>query len=977
MSPWSAAHIAVVIGCFVILAGPASLLAAEAIVDNTDAGFAVLSGTWSTRTTGSNEYGTNYRRESTATTASAAVQWQPTIPTAGDYEVFVWYPSGDGTHITDARYTVHYNGGSQTFSVNQQINTGQWVSLGTFNFLAGSSTNGRVSLTNQSATAGVRVYADAVRFYKSEPVNLTMAVSPAGAGTTTPAEGGPYSYMSDDVVSIAAVPAAGYQFSQWTVSAGANVADPASANTTVTMDVSKTVTAVFTEATPEFRGFWADVFHVGMQNAAQVDQMISLAVQGNYNAIVPEVLAFHDNEVGSHGAYWKSNIVARSSYVTTSFDPLAYMVQQAHANGLEVHCWLVAFRVSSTWPPPGNAFLATHPEWLKVPLASMGTVAKVGSYYEFDPGSPDVQDYLASIVRELVTDYEIDGIHWDYIRYTNRDSGYPADTSYENSSLKRFQRIYDRTDVPSPTGDTQWDDFRRRTVTETVRRMTWEIPLITSNPRQPVRYSSAVVTWYPCSTNFHNTRPYYEVFSDWDDWQSKAYLDSPVLMAYFDEDGSYTQTYRDWVDNSINLWRYNRQTIIGPGIYMNSFANSLIQMEYARSAGADGFCTYSYGTTNDTGTTWTDWYTDPVNGVQSFFTSPVPVPPMPWRDPATATEGTLYGRVTDGSTGLPVDDATVQVGAFPSVQTDGGGYYIVTNITASGSGTNYSVTATKTGYTPVTHSSVQVVAGDVRRDDLVFGGGVPPTITQHPAAQNVCPGGTAMFTVAATGDTPLSYRWQKNQSDLSDGGQYSGATTATLTVSNAEAGDAANYRCVVTNAYGNATSNEASLTLKASTAITQQPAAQSVCPGSTATFTVAATGDGTITYRWQRDGTDLSDEGHYSGTATATLTVSNADSGDAADFRCVVTAGCGSVTSSVAALTLKPLVAADFDRDCDVDAADYDAFEICASGPGVPSFAGCESKDFDGDNDVDQADFNAFQQCLSGENMPPDPACAG
>lgn len=1053
MTPSFSNLIAVVIGCCAILTASAPLSAAEVIVDNTDTGFTVLSGSWSTRTTGTNEYGTNYRRASSVTTADAEVQWQPTIPAAGDYQVFVWYPAGDGTHITDARYTVHYNGGSQAFSVNQQINTGQWVSLGTFGFLAGSSTDGRVSLTNQSATGGARVYADAVRFYKPDPVDLVMAVSPSGAGSTTPAEGGPYSHISGDVVSISAAPATGYYFDHWTVSAGSNVASPTSASTTVTMDVSKTVTAVFAPiqltmavspagagttvpavggpypkslnevvsiqatanegytfdhwtvsagsnvadpnsasttvtmdtgktvtavfnapAPPEFRGFWVDAFHVGMQNAAQVDQMISLALQGNYNAIVPEVLAFHDNEVGSHGAYWKSNIVARSTYVTQSFDPLAYMVQQAHANGLEVHCWLVAFRVSSTWPPPGNAYLAAHPEWLKVPLANMGTVAKVGSYYEFDPGSPDVQDYLASIVRELVTDYAIDGIHWDYIRYTAQNSGYPADTNYANSSLKRFQRIYNRTDVPNYTGDSQWDDFRRRSVTEVVRRMTWEIPLITSNPRQPVRYSAAVVTWYPCSTNFHNTRPYYEVYSDWEDWQSKAYLDSPVLMAYFDEDGSYKQTYRDWVNNSVNLWRYNRQTIIGPGIYMNSFANSVVQMQYARNAGADGFCTYSYASTNDTGTTWTDWY---PYVAANLFTSTAPVPPMPWWDPATATQGILCGRVTDASTGLPVDDATVQVGMLPSVQTDAGGYYIVTNITASSSGTNYSVTASKTGYPTATHSSVQVVAGDVRRDDLAFGGGVSPTITQHPSVQNICPNGTTTFTVAAAGDTPLSYQWQKNQSDLSDGGHYSGVTTVTLTVSNADAADAANYRCVVTNAFGSATSNQAALMLKPATTITQHPTARHVCPGSIATFTVSAAGDGTITYRWQKNGTDLVNEGHYSGVTTTTLTVTGADGGDVADYRCVVTAGCGIAASNAASLTLKPLVAADFDADCDVDAADYEVFGLCVSGPGVPVSTGCDGKDFDQDSDVDQADFGVFQRCLSGANVSPDPGCAG
>ncbi len=831
----------VVIAPLACLLAAAPLAAVDVILDNGDSGYSE-NGTWTTGTD-AQDYGANYKYRSTSTTSSRYAQWQPTLPVAADYDVYVWYPAG-ATRPSDVQYTVYSSGGaSQVFTIDQKVNGGQWVLLGRFNFPAGSTTNGRVRVSARSAQGGTSVAADAVKFSQVVvPVSLTMTVSPAGTGNTAPAEGGPYTYNSGDVVSITATPAAGYAFSQWIVSAGAAVASPTSAATTVTMDVSKTVTAVFVPLTltmavspagagtttpaiggpypkdhnevvsisatafgnylfdrwtvsagspvasptspvttvtmdtaktvtavfrepspPEFRAFWVDAFHIGMQNAAQVDQMIALAVQGGYNAIIPEILAFHDNEVGSHGAYWRSNIVPRSIYVTDSFDPLAYMCQRAHANGIEVHGWLVAFRVSAVWPPAGNAFLAAHPEWLKVPLASMGTVAPVGSYYEFDPGSPDVQDYLASVIREIVAGYPIDGIHWDYIRYVNRDSGYPADTGYANSSLRRFQRIYNRTDVPPATGDTQWDDFRRRSITEVVRRMRWEIPLVTSNPRQPVRYSAAVVTWYPCSTNFHNTRPYYEVFSDWEYWQSLAYLDSPVLMAYFDEDGSYSQTYRDWVNNSINLWRYNRQMIIGPGIYMNSFANSITQLQYARNAGADGLCTYSYNTTNDTGTTWSDWY---PYVAANLFNTPVATPPMPWRNPATATEGTLYGRVT--SAGTPVDDATVQVGSLGAIQTDGGGYYIVTQIPATAAGTNYSVTASKSPYTPVTHANVQVVAGDVRRHDLDFSAAAPPVITQHPSPQNVCPNATATFTVAATGDGTLTYQWQKGQADDAD-----------------------------------------------------------------------------------------------------------------------------------------------------------------------------------------------------------------
>jgi hypothetical protein len=249
-------------------------------------------------------------------------------------------------------------------------------------------------------------------------------------------------------------------------------------------------------------------------------------------------------------------------------------------------------------------------------------------------------------------------------------------------------------------------------------------------------------------------------------------------------------------------------------------------------------------------------------------------------------------------------------------------------------------------------------------------------ITQQPAAQHVCPGGTATFTVVATGDGTLSYQWRKGAGSLADGGHYSGVTTATVTVSGVDGSDVSpSYQCLVTAGCGSAMTNETLLALKTATSISQHPSAQELCPGSTATFTVGATGDGTVTYQWQKNGVDLPDGGHYSGATTATLTISGTNSADAADYRCVVTAGCGSQTSNAAALTLRPLVAADLDQDCYVDAADYAVFETCVSGPGISFAGGCAAADFDADNDIDQTDFGLLQRCVSGENVSPDPNC--
>ena len=86
-----------------------------------------------------------------------------------------------------------------------------------------------------------------------------------------------------------------------------------------------------------------------------------------------------------------------------------------------------------------------------------------------------------------------------------------------------------------------------------------------------------------------------------------------------------------------------------------------------------------------------------------------------------------------------------------------------------------------------------------------------PSITQQPASQTIAASGAASFAAAAAGTSPLGYQWQKNQINLANGGHYSGCATATLTITNADSGDTAAYRCVVTNAYGTAASSPAAL----------------------------------------------------------------------------------------------------------------------------------------------------------------------
>lgn len=92
---------------------------------------------------------------------------------------------------------------------------------------------------------------------------------------------------------------------------------------------------------------------------------------------------------------------------------------------------------------------------------------------------------------------------------------------------------------------------------------------------------------------------------------------------------------------------------------------------------------------------------------------------------------------------------------------------------------------------------------------------VAPTIATHPAPQTVTPGGTATFTVGVNGTAPFSYQWRKGGQNLAGNAS---ATTATLTLTNVQAGDAGSYDVVVSNLAGNVTSNAAPLTVSTTVA---------------------------------------------------------------------------------------------------------------------------------------------------------------
>ena len=294
--------------------------------------------------------------------------------------------------------------------------------------------------------------------------------------------------------------------------------------------------------------------------------------------------------------------------------------------------------------------------------------------------------------------------------------------------------------------------------------------------------------------------------------------------------------------------------------------------------------------------------------------SAVDILTQPWSRPATAGYSATFSVTATGWSSLTYQwQRRAAVSTTWMNLTDGANYsgtstatLTVNPVTTAMNGDSFQCVVVDNGYGEETSSPAELTVGNA----------VP--ITGQPSTQSTTGGGSATFTVTATGVPPLTYQWQRQTAgsttwtNLTDGGSYSGTSTATLTVNPAtEAMNRDAFQCLASNGFGSATSASAVLVVTNAVTITVQPSSQSTGTGGNATFTVTASGAPTLLYQWQCEAagtttwTNLADATSYSGSATATLTVRSVTTAMSGDlFQCVVSNSFGSATSSAVALVV-------------------------------------------------------------------------
>jgi uncharacterized lipoprotein YddW (UPF0748 family) len=363
-----------------------------------------------------------------------------------------------------------------------------------------------------------------------------------------------------------------------------------------------------TQAAPdpgEVRALW--VLRTSLQSPDEIGRMIDAAAAHGFNTLFVQVR-------GRGDAFFNNGVELRAVSLAPqapAFDPLAETLERAKAAGLRVHAWVNVNLVSSAAELPASRqhVIYEHPEWLMVPreLAPellgidprspeyLGRLARwtranasaVEGLY-VSPVHPDAAAHVASVVGDLVSRYDVAGVHLDYVRYPG------ADFDYSRAAVAAFEAEM-RTRVSPAERErvealqaidpfawpwefaAEWRLFRQSRLTALVTRL--RTTVVTARPGTIV--SAAVV---PDHREALGAK-----LQDWRTWLDNGFIDVLCPMAYTQEPSVFAEQIAE-----VRSLAAGRPVWAGIGAWRLSARETIDNIATARRLGAQGVVLFSY-----------------------------------------------------------------------------------------------------------------------------------------------------------------------------------------------------------------------------------------------------------------------------------------------------------------------------------------------------------------------------------------------
>lgn len=353
---------------------------------------------------------------------------------------------------------------------------------------------------------------------------------------------------------------------------------------------SETVKETVSEQNKEMRGIWipymsldlSDTDRSEKQFRKKIDDIIQNCIKYKANTLIVQVRPFGDSVYPSEYFPW-SHIISGVQGKGVDYDPLKYIVTQAHKNNLAVHAWVNPLRISTSKTPSPLSKDNPYVIWKNDKNTENDdyTFECDGGIY-YNPSYAEVRKLIIDGVCEIVRNYDIDGIQFD-------DYFYPSeDTDYDKKSYEQYVNSLDKSSTPL-----SHQEWRTANINTLISGVYAAVHSIKSN----------VVFGISPQGNIENDL---KICADVYSWCSiSGYVDYICPQIYVSNEHPvlpFNDTAKRWkslVKNDkvklyLGLGVYKAGTDADSGTWLLSDDNIKQQIEYGRNLKTDGFMLYSY-----------------------------------------------------------------------------------------------------------------------------------------------------------------------------------------------------------------------------------------------------------------------------------------------------------------------------------------------------------------------------------------------